>query len=396
MTEVQEQPRFEKFIHEMIATADYGVNLNFRLGAEPLLDPIRERRRYSGRDFLRVAERHEAAVADFRGIKKYRKGDVAMQLAKGLMMFLEDPQMGLVNRNIHYCAARCIEGGLAPVYVLGKNFYEDLAETDVGEVTVSVLPASFRGVLKFPQPLRDQDGYLFDEVMVVIDPVDIVEKAVGITKGKITLRDRELSGDDVDGIFLCMSWHAKGPVSLHPGESKPRAKIDPGYFSTFLPKDRGIKVIELFERHQYRTTGAHNIGQPVVIYEVMKTEITDGYTKSMNSLFGALVYVLSGRPDLRSYINPVRMQSEKSLTPVKADKHLSTSVPIHLVNYGWKKDPLYKKGVWPVRWHKRLQPYGPDRQWTKLVYIPLHWRERAALKGKANPENGGGEGTGQG
>jgi hypothetical protein len=383
--EATDNPRFEKFVHEMIASSDHGVNLNFLLGVEPLLPAIREKRRYTYGDCLRVAERHEAAMADFRGIKRYRKGDIAAQVANGLMMFMESPEMGVINRNINYCAARCIEGGFAPVYVLGKNFFDDLSDSDVGDVTVSVLPESFRGVLKFPKPLYDQDGYQFDEVMVVLDRADLVEKVVGITKGAVTLRERVLRGDDIDDYYLGMCWHAKGPVGLQPGESKPRAKIDAGYFSTFLPKDKSIKIAELFDRHQYRTLGAHNIGTLDMIFEASRSVLSDGYTKSMNSLFAALVYVLSGQPDLRFYKNPVRTQSPQSRTPIKADKHLSSAVDIHLVNYSWKKDPVYKKGVWRVRWHKRLQPYGPDKKLTKLVYIQQHWRERSALKGSLNP-----------
>lgn len=362
--------RFVKFLHEKIAEArpSMPTEFSYRLQCQAILKAFAAGRRFQLQDYIEFCLEHEADLLRMPGYKQFRKGDLAERLSFSAFMLMEKD---LVARNVYYSISRCMFPEHCPVYLFGEGFFQRLRKLDVSKLTFSVFDRPFRGVLKFPAPLHDADGFAFDEVFFVIDDSATVDKVAGITKGRITLKDRQLSLDEMGDRYLTLSWIARGPMTVYPSDGKQRPTEAPSYFSTTLPKDGSIPVSAALAR-----TSRHESGiQDGVALRFEKFYGVNSYDATMNTLLAAAAYVLSGNPDLRTFENPIRRQSEGSSKPVRADKELSR-VPIHLVNYGWNKPPLYRVGSWPVEEFERLQPYGPGLKQTRIVTIGAHERFR--------------------
>lgn len=358
--------KFQKFLHERIAegTPRRPYNFVYRILVEAAIRAIQENRELNPEEFAPALEKHEPEMAKslFKA-KKYQKGDLAKRAAEG---FEKIYRQSIGSRASYYAMSRCIFPDFCPVYVIADSFFERLGKLDVSKLTFSIFPRSFRGVIKFPVTLYDEDGDTFDEVFVIIDESRMLQQTVGIQPGQLQLGDRRLSPDEMDSIFLNLTWISKKRNGTDNLDYKT------GHITLFLPKDGSIRVRDVF-KNQLSYHSKYKEDRESVAFDIYHS--ADSYSSVVNTLLASVAYVLTGNPDLRDFQNPIKYQSEYSQTPVKADRELSR-VPIHLVNFGWKKPPLYRKGVWAVEEFERIQPCGPGLKQTKIVTVKSHVRQR--------------------
>lgn len=255
----------------------------------------------------------------------------------------------------------------APAYVMSKDFFDDLSEVDISRVNFAFLPEKVRGLIKFPMKLKDDDGCEFDEVFFAIDEL---KNVFTVVPEKLRYGNQEVKISDK---FLGFAWHT--PNKGHKG-------LDPAHLLIPIPEDKSVKIRDAFTSMKIR----NHVVSPETLASKSFSRMGDHYHDHNRLMLTALVYILSGQPDLRDFQNPIRYQSPTSQTPVKSDKGLSR-VKINLVGYNWKKLPRYNQAVWNVRPYPRMQPYGPGRSQLKLILVREHQRKRRHL----NSEDEGAE-----
>jgi hypothetical protein len=244
---------------------------------------------------------------------------------------------------------KCMYPELRPAYVFAKEFFEDLLTVDVTRLAYSMFPIGFSGVFRFPRPIQDEEGDSFQEVCVTVLEATELEDLLGL----IVEKDYGPSGKGLVSVERCLlfSWPVIGKRS---------------FGGLFLAAPDNLRLVDSLSR------GWDRVEEGVMVDRKYNVNDHGGYVRT---ILTAMVYVLSGQPDLREHRNVIKKQSPTSQTPVKADKSLSP-LPIKLVGYNWKKLPSYGTGVWNVRPFLRFQPCGPGRSEVKLILVREHERRR--------------------
>jgi hypothetical protein len=340
--------KFEKFIHERFLNSNDAIKDIFGLGGIAIR--ILEQSAKLG---VPVSPNVIGGIAVDFGLDLERNAKHKMFLSSLIKEITSNDIMMLSFQITRLC---CFPEP-APSYVIGKDFFEDLAEIDISRVNFSFLPEKARGLIKFPKKLKD-DGFSceFDEIMFVIDDIknifaDVPEKISNVA-----------SEIKTSGRFLGFARHTP---------NKKYRSLDPWHMIIQIPLDNTVKIRDAFRWMDFKNRKI----SPTTLEMITFSKEGDHYHDCNRLILTTLVYILSGQPDLRDFKNPIRYQSLTSKTPVRADKGLSR-VKINLVGYNWKKLPRYNQAVWNVRPFPRMQPYGPGRSQLKLILVREHQRKR--------------------
>lgn len=85
-------------------------------------------------------------------------------------------------------------------------------------------------------------------------------------------------------------------------------------------------------------------------------------------LLNCLIYIHSGDPDLREYQKPTPDPGQRARQFRRRTVDKST-VDMTLVGFNYMKNPTYSAEMWGRKGHFRWQPYGPNREKVKLIWI---------------------------
>jgi hypothetical protein len=91
-------------------------------------------------------------------------------------------------------------------------------------------------------------------------------------------------------------------------------------------------------------------------------------------IFNIILYIYSGEPDLRLLKGKVSKKKPKDLKKWHRKHRDMSQVDVTLVGFNFKKPKQYTVDGTIVTGHWRWQPYGPERQLVKLIWIDSHER----------------------
>jgi hypothetical protein len=240
-------------------------------------------------------------------------------------------------------------------YRINSEFFNDFANIKLDRLSFYHLPTAFSGHIDLPEYLTDLEGNRFNSFFVAVDRLSKLESLIdgvpGIGRGAFD----KYPHDDLAVLFSYMD----------------RSTGVMGYLIRPFPKDRSMLISEsLVGSRIVSSMESDELGFAV---EREVGEIA-GYPDYQRFLFNILVYLHSGQPDIRTVKQIPKLRGGAGSKVANKDRDLSLH-EILLVNYSWKKQPLYMTGKWDVRMHER-ELRGREGESPRLVFVKAHVRER--------------------
>jgi hypothetical protein len=233
--------------------------------------------------------------------------------------------------------------------VFAKEFWPALKKTKLQHISWNMLPKTFAGTFRFPDPIIDNDGDPISEVMMTIQPREDVER----------LRRKPYQDHDGQGSRVLIMWWVCGD---HGGSTGFNVQLIPDGDAPIIPetwtKSLTIKHHPLDKGNEYIPLA--------------------GNSEHVQSMVKALFYVCSGDPDIRSDRNKIIFKPGTA-SPIAVHREFSRA-KYELVGWNWMKklqERRYTKDGWMVEPFARYQPYGPrDNPSYRWIIVEGHERHR--------------------
>lgn len=245
----------------------------------------------------------------------------------------------------------CFNSGSQPVFKIARHFGEQLAKVDL-QLSVNFLQSTGGFVwIEFPDNLRFEmpytDGKYYGENALVW--VVVQEGGPGALEFKLHRDGGELQAY----IYICSplffknGGHTLEWDSIKIAVSKENPSID-----------------YALNAAMFNHLGSEKIGK-----------IGPEAAKHYQYVLKALLYIMSGEPDLRAYRPPkTDTKNPKKIRQFLRQHAEEPMIPMTLVGYDFKKPAEYRVGETSVTGHFRWQPYGEGRTKVKLIWIDEHLR----------------------
>jgi len=245
--------------------------------------------------------------------------------------------------------------GKKEIFNISPDFFDMFQKITLKDMLSDALPKDMCGYCSLPTWIDDGYGDRFNGFYFFSGPG---KKFMGgnrwahLMHGKV---NEDIRVDDDMTNILSFSW------------------VDSGHninFST-MPWNPEDLLKDVFAKTEF----VHKERLSDVKVKGRREELEDGFADHLRLMCNLLVYLNSGKPDLRPFRNQIKYQSPTSKTPVRADKVLSQS-DITLVGFGYKKSPIYEKEFWiqPPYWAHRY--YGPARTEKRYMLIKGSFKQR--------------------
>lgn len=235
-------------------------------------------------------------------------------------------------------------------FLFTKEFWPVLRKTKISNISWGMLPSSFTASFRWPEPVFDAEGDPISEMMVLIQPREVIEK----------IRGRPYTDMDGSGSRILQAWWQCASGGC-------------GFLCQLIP-DTNDKIIP----DTWNPVGNYRpyVRQPFMLpFQTLKDFHQEPHVLDM---LKSLIYVASGDPDLRSERNRIPYK-HNSKQPVRAYREYSTQ-EYQLVGWNWMKklqERRYTKEGWLVEPFARYQPYGPrDNPSYKWIIVEGHERHR--------------------
>jgi hypothetical protein len=113
--------------------------------------------------------------------------------------------------------------------------------------------------------------------------------------------------------------------------------------------------------------------EQVIEYSINNTTRATGHSAEfLKYLLKCILYIQSGEPDLSLWKPSHKPHNAKAIKRWRRD--YLCDLPLIRVGFNYKKPVVYSKDQTAVTGHWRWQPYGPERDRVKLIWIKDHIR----------------------
>lgn len=241
------------------------------------------------------------------------------------------------------------------MYVVAKDFFDDFKNVGLKNLTFDHLPKDFCGSIRFPYFLTDPEkNHNFKEVVVTVKnelvlPGDLIDEVLGGDKSLLNV-------DPIPQRSLMFAWYDLKPSV--PGVS---------YFR-LCEEFKGQTLEEAWIASSENERQRHPYEKPL-----------DEDFSYKKLLINMLVYIHTGKPDIRSFKNHIRYDSVTK-KPKSTFTYL-TEKDVTLVGYNWKKPPNYSSNMWYSKPHLGWRWCGVGRTEMRLVWVRGALKSRKAANG---------------
>lgn len=227
------------------------------------------------------------------------------------------------------------------VHLFEDRFFEKFKKVCLDKLRFADMPEFASGFVQLPSYIKDDDGDELNSFWYYIGPFN-----------KIPAHHRVKGGypnATPDDSVIFFAW------------------IDKNYnrcytFKT-VPKDKEIRLSDAFKGKGYKKM------EFLVDHPEEKTIVgQDFYVYHVPIMLNTVAYLHSGKPDIREFVNEVRLKSASGKEILRADKDLSQA-KIMLIGYNWLKDKNYQDDSWSSAAHLGWRYCGEGRKELRLVWV---------------------------
>ena len=239
-------------------------------------------------------------------------------------------------------------------YSIAKDFFDDFKDVSLENALFSHLPQECCGVVKLPYPLVSvEDDYCFDEFLFFSgsrpayygDLADLTTTSEMPTYRQLSIAWKDRSPARTGFSFFSLA------------ETTPNMTLEDAWRESWKPENNTNNI-------NYRVGRGQKIASIKAI------------------MINLLVYINSGRPDIRSHRNEIRYNSVTK-EPRSNYKQL-TEHDVKLVGYTWKKMPHYHADLWFSKPHFGWRRCG--KNWSELTYTYIRGCLKTRKAGRENPD----------
>jgi len=253
------------------------------------------------------------------------------------------------------------------IYVLNKDFYNSFLEVNFDLIQYRHLIRNAMGFVKLPYPIADSDGDEFTGFFFFSGSKHEIENP---NFRAIMDKPYPLS-DDVVGFAYLKEDFTVPAFHWSPFPVDGTIRIEEGILNV-----RSISVTG-------NSRGLNLDGKDLeeVIKQnpdVYKETVTNNYPKHLKLMYNLMVYLNTGKPDLREFRNPFKYLSPTSKKLTRESKELSRSDIVE-VGFGYMKEKLQHAESWASKPHLGWRWCGPGRSQLELVPISgsiKSWKEK--------------------
>lgn len=237
------------------------------------------------------------------------------------------------------------------VYVVCKDFLECFSEVNFDLVQYRHLIRNSMGFVKLPYPIKDSRGFMFSGFFFYCGPKSEIVNPV--YQANIS-RSYDVTDEVIALAYIRDDFN----------------------FFTFhclpFPVDETISIEKTYRGVQY-ALGGEKPGSKA------DTVFVDEYFEHFKLMHNLLVYLNTGKPDLREFKNPIKYQSPTSKKLTKSSKELSRSDIVE-VGFGYMKEKLQHTESWTSKPHLGWRWCGTGRSQLELVPISgsiKSWKDKS-------------------
>lgn len=228
------------------------------------------------------------------------------------------------------------------VYVVCKDFLDTFLTANFSLVQYRHLLRNACGYIKLPYPVTDHTGHSFSGFFFYVGPKHQIQNS----KFKADIYRPYPTTDEVV-IFAYIT--------------------DDFLHSTFhclpFPVDETLSI----ENNYKEVTFALGKEMPSLSVDNQIT-VKNDYHSGHKLMHNLLVYLNTGKPDLRGFINPIKYQSPTSTKLTRDSKELSRSDIVE-VGFSYLKDRLQHTDSWTSKPHMGWRWCGPKR--SQIEWVPI-------------------------
>jgi hypothetical protein len=242
------------------------------------------------------------------------------------------------------------------VYVVCKDFLDTFLTANFSLVQYRHLLRNACGYIKLPCPVKDHIGHLFSGFFFYVGPKHQIQNPV--FKANIyrpyPTTDEVVAFAYITDDFNHLTFHCLP-----------------------FPVDETLSI----EKNYQEVTFVLGKEMPSLTVD-NQTTVTNDYNSGHKLMHNLLVYLNTGKPDLRGFINPIKYQSPTSTKLTRDSKELSRSDIVE-VGFSYLKDRLQHTDSWTSKPHMGWRWCGPKRsqiEWVPISGSVKSWKPKDAVE----------------